>query len=75
MHKTEDGKMHRTTVREEHISLIEKPDSIFIGHTVTLSGKAIDIANFILNYFFIHDTMMSEIVCVGCDGFSKNTRK
>jgi hypothetical protein len=73
LNKTEDGKMHRTTVKENHISLIEEPKSQFIGYTVPLSGKAIDIANSILEYFFENNLTISEIVCIGCDGCTTNT--
>lgn len=38
--KTKDGKMHRTSVKEDHISLIHEPNSQFLGCTTPLTGKA-----------------------------------
>lgn len=75
LNETEDGKLHRTTVKEDHISLIQEPKSRFLGYTAPLSGKAIDIANSILQYFSENYLTMSEIVCIGCDGCTTNTGK
>ena len=38
------------TVIEEHISLIQEPGSVYIGHTTPSSGSAKSITDSILNF-------------------------
>lgn len=75
INKTEDGKMHRTTVKEDLISLIQEPNLQFLGYTTPLTGKAVDIANSIIEYTAGNNITLSELVCIGCDGCPTNTGK
>lgn len=72
---SEDGKKHRQIHQEDHLSLIQEPGSKYVGHVNPLSGKAIDIANAILEYVAEKNITLTELVCVGCDGCQANTRK
>ena len=44
-----DGRLHQRTIREEHISIVSKPESIYLDHVTKGSGKAKDIASEILD--------------------------
>ena len=72
---SEDGKKHRRVRQEDHLSLIQEPGSKYIGHIKPLSGKAVDIANSILEYMTEKNISLSELVCVGCDGCPTNIGK
>lgn len=67
------GKTYITSIKEEHISLIEEPNSNFLGHITPPSGSARDIASTILSFFKDNGTDMSAVVAVGCDGTAVNT--
>uniref|UniRef100_A0A6P7GMU2 Uncharacterized protein LOC114340002 n=1 Tax=Diabrotica virgifera virgifera TaxID=50390 RepID=A0A6P7GMU2_DIAVI len=45
---SEDGKNHRRVHKEDHLSIIQEPGSKYVGHVKPLSGKAVDIANSIM---------------------------
>ena len=67
------GKTYIKSIKEEHISLIEVPNSKFPGHITLPSGSARDIASAILIFFKDKGTDMSELVAAGCDGTAVNT--
>lgn len=75
INKTEDGKMHCTTVKEGLISLIQEPNLQFLGYTTPLTGKAVDIANSIIEYTAGNNITLSGLVCIGCNGCPTNTSK
>lgn len=70
-----EGKSHRRTILEEHISLVQEPGSIFLGHTVPLSGSALSICQSIVNFLESNKYNLEELVAVGCDGTVVNTGK
>ena len=52
MDTDEDGSHRRRTLKEEHVSMIQKPDSIFIGHVSTGRHKvASTTSESMLKYF------------------------
>lgn len=67
------GKSVRTTITEEHISLVEEPGSTYFGHVTPDSGTGKDIVTSILNY--MNDNCIDEtaIKALGCDGTATNT--
>lgn len=68
-----EGTPHRRTILEEHISLVQEPGSIFLGHTVPLSGSALSICQSIVNFLESYKYNLEELVVVGCDGTVVNT--
>ncbi len=69
---TKDGhKFHRKIITEEHISLIQQPESKYIGHISPKGGSAASIAASIVEFLTGHNC--KEIIAVGCDGTVVNT--
>ncbi|KAK3909792.1 Glycine--tRNA ligase beta subunit [Frankliniella fusca] len=61
-------------VKEEHISLVAKPGSKYIGHVATTSGHAANERNAIYNNVTSEVTGgFDEVVVLGCDGTNTNT--
>lgn len=67
-----NGIRYRRTVTEEHITLLEEPESQYIGHTVPKSGKAIHIKDSICEFFQSYSINDSDFAAVGCDGTNTN---
>lgn len=67
-----EGTSHRRTVVEEHISLIQEPGSLFLGHTVPSSGTSKGIFKSIMD-FFQNTSELHDLVVIGCDGTVVNT--
>lgn len=67
------GKSVRTTVVEEHISLVEEPGSTYFGHVTPDSGTGKDIVSSILNYMEDNNIDRTTIKVLGCDGTATNT--
>lgn len=60
-------------VIEEHIVLIEEPDTRYLGHVTPSSGSASDISTAIINFFIEKQISIDSLVAVGCDGTATNT--
>lgn len=75
LERTNDNKLHRRNKHEDHLSLIQEPGGEYIGHTSPRSGKAIDIADSIVDYMDENKINLDELVCLGCDGCPTNTGK
>jgi len=67
------GKLHRRTVIEEHIVLIEEPDSNYLGHIAPVRGSAECIKQAILDFFEERKISMELLAVMGCDGTAVNT--
>lgn len=67
------GTFHRRTVTEEHVSLIQEPDSIYLGHTTPVRGSADCIKQTILDFFETKNINVQNLAAVGCDGTAVNT--
>ncbi|CAH1103794.1 unnamed protein product [Psylliodes chrysocephalus] len=52
-----------------------EPDSIFLDHTVPLSGSALSISQSIFNFLESNEYNLEELVAVGYDGTMVNTGK
>ena len=59
-------------VREEHIILVAKPGSNYVGHFTPNSGKANDIFKELLEFCSPHDLNLGSLV-IGCNGTNVNT--
>lgn len=63
----------RRTVKEEHISFVEQPNSQYIGHKSVQSKCAKDIVKAIEELVDEKDIPVNRITSVGCDGTVTNT--
>ena len=61
------------SVTEEHITLIEEPQSVFLGHVTPSSGSAGSIIAVIVDVFQENNISMNSIIAVGADGTNVNT--
>jgi len=64
---------HRRKTVEEHISLIQEPGSVYIGHTTPLSGKGAALAASITKFFRDHNITLDHLLAAGFDGTPANT--
>lgn len=69
----ERTKYYRQIITEEHISLIQEPESKYIGHATPTNGSALQIKNSIINFLETNNIVTSNIVAIGCDGTVVNT--
>jgi hypothetical protein len=69
--KKEGHKFHRHKVTEEHIALIQQPQSKYIGHISPKAGSAASVTSGIVEFLSIHNS--DELIAVGCDGTVVNT--
>lgn len=62
----------RTSI-EEHIVLLQEPDSIYLGHISPVSGSAQNIVKSMLEFFHLSSISTDHLQVVGCDGTNSNT--
>lgn len=67
------GKCVHITKQEEHISLVEEPDSTYFGHVTPNSGSGKDIISSILKFMKENCIDAKTIKALGCDGTASNT--
>ena len=60
-----DNVKHKRTVLEEHVVLIQKPESHYVGHFTPASGSAAAITSGIFNFLEINCISTDDIVAVG----------
>jgi len=74
-----DGKKDRTMtmvdgsrkiVQEEHITLIQEPESVFLGHSAPMNGSSQEIEN---SFFQLLSPNLNNVLAIGCDGTAINT--
>jgi len=70
-----DGKAHRKKITEEHISMVEEPGSIYVGHVTPASGTGADISKAIRDFAKNSQINLSALKAMGCDGTAANTDK
>jgi hypothetical protein len=66
-------KYHRRTIVQEHISLVQEPESTYIGHITPTSGSAKGIEKGIYEFLTQNNLDTNHILAVGCDGTVTNT--
>ncbi|GBN06172.1 hypothetical protein AVEN_125800-1 [Araneus ventricosus] len=69
--KIVNGKSMRLT-KQEHISLVEKPDSTYFGHLTPDNDSKKDIVSSILKFMKENCTDEKSIKALGCDGTAAN---
>lgn len=67
------GKYHRREVTEEHLVLVEEPQSKYLGHTTPSSGSAEHIKESIFEFFNSKSIGLDHLLAFGCDGTNVNT--
>lgn len=73
INEKENGRYHRKTILEEHISIIAEPNSKYLGHVIPKSGTGKEICDSMINFIKENNGRFDEIVCIGCDGTVTNT--
>ena len=68
-----DNVKHKRTVLEEHVVLVQEPESHYMGHFILASGSAAAITSGIFNFLETNSISTDDIVVVGCDGTAVNT--
>lgn len=67
-----NGKIYKSTVLEEHISLIKEPGTEFLGYISPVSGTSKCVEKSIVDYFLEQNISTDDLVAVGCDGTNVN---
>ncbi|CAH0551078.1 unnamed protein product [Brassicogethes aeneus] len=67
------NKYYRKTVKEEHLSLLQEPESVYIGHIVPASGTAINLCDAIRVFLETKQIDQKELLVIRCDGTIVNT--
>ena len=67
-----DNVKHKRTVIEEHVVLVQEPESHYVGHFTSASGSATAITSGIFNFLETNSISTDDIVAVGCDGTAVN---
>lgn len=64
---------HSIRMKEEHISILREPGSIFLSHLSVEGGDAHTIAEALLNRLADKNVNLSTVKAIGCDGTNTNT--
>ncbi|CAH1104418.1 unnamed protein product [Psylliodes chrysocephalus] len=73
LQKNKNGRLYKKTVVEEHISLIEQPEYIYIGHITPTTGTEKSFGKAQLNFFDKNNLELDNLAAVGCNGTVVNT--
>jgi hypothetical protein len=68
-----DGKKYRKTIVEEHVSLIQEPESKYLSHVTPCSGRAKNITKSITDFLTENGMSANNTVAVRYDGTNVNT--
>ena len=71
--KLDDGKFHRQTITEEHVSIVLEPGSSYFTHVSPTNGASESIARAIIKCLETKYVDMVQIQAIGCDGTVVNT--
>ena len=63
----------KCTTVEEHVTLIEEPHSLFIGHVTPKNSSSASICGAIIDHFSENNISMENFTAVGADGTNVNT--
>jgi hypothetical protein len=69
----EGSKFYRRIVTEEHISLVQEPGSLYLGHVTPDGSTARHIKNSIACFIANSNIDVKHFVAIGCDGTNVNT--
>ena len=68
-----NGKTHKCTVVEEHMTLIKPPQSEYIGHFAASTGSSQSLFSGIINYCASNELMLDDVAAIECDATAVNT--
>ena len=71
--KERDGKFHRKTITEEHISIVAEPGSSYFGRITTSGGSSKVVTAELIEYTNTRNLDKIVIKAAGCDGTAVNT--
>jgi len=66
-------KYYAKTITEEHVTLVQEPKSVYLGHITPSSGCSKTIANDINDFHHNRNINTDDLRAVGCDGTNVNT--
>ena len=66
-------KYYRKTVSEEHIVIVQEPNSVYAGHITPSGGDSKSIKQGIIAFFDKHNIDTDALLVIGCDGTNINT--
>ncbi|PZC78138.1 hypothetical protein B5X24_HaOG202589 [Helicoverpa armigera] len=67
------NKFYRRIRVEEHITMIQEPGSIYLGHVTPPTGTSKDIEQAMFSYLSEKNINLDSLVAIGCDGTNTNT--
>lgn len=67
------NKLYRRIRVEEHITMVQEPGSIYLGHVTPPTGTSKDIEQAMFSYLTEKRTNLNSLVAIGCDGTNTNT--
>lgn len=67
------SKFYKTSIIEEHISMVVEFGSHFLTHVTPRSGTAANIATAMMDYFEEKAIPLDRLKAIGCDGTNVNT--
>ena len=73
VNRNEGRKYYRKTVIEEHISLIQEPESVYLNHISPPKSSAKKTAEFIAEFIATTKIDVEKLIAIGCDGTNVNT--
>ncbi|GBO01018.1 hypothetical protein AVEN_195294-1, partial [Araneus ventricosus] len=68
-----DTKYYPKTTKEEHYTLVNEPNSVYIRHVIAATGGAKAIKEAILIFFISNNMQLNGLTIIGCDGTNVNT--
>ncbi|GBM98436.1 hypothetical protein AVEN_268777-1 [Araneus ventricosus] len=66
-------KYYPKTTKEEHYTLVNEPNSVYIGHVTAATGGAKAIKKAILNFLKSNYMQLNGLTIIGCEGTNINT--
>lgn len=73
VHEKVENKFRNILRNEEHVTLLQEPGSIYIGHITPANGKASSIKEKIMEHLNRKEIATNDLVAIGCDGTNVNT--
>src|SRR6218665_2924559 len=64
---------YRKTISEEHIVIVQEPNSVYVGHITSTGGDSKSIKQGIIVFFDKHNIDTEALMVIGCDGINVNT--
>lgn len=66
-------KYYRKTISEEHIVIVQEPNSLYAGHITPTGGDSKSIKQGIIDFLDKNNIDTDALIVIGCDGTNVNT--